>query len=152
MSLRVKALVKEYTNNWDAIGYLVSLQHQHGLRISEVLNISPNDITRQGNIIIRTLKKGENRIVTPIIGLAYFIDCKRYNIYPFQDFDRFMIYRIYKKAGIVYKGKGNSKNSVTHAFRHLNTLSLKNDNIDKDIIKKSLGHKSEKTQSEYGKQ
>lgn len=149
--LKAKALIEEYLNSCPVLSYFISLQMMYGLRVSETLNISSGDILFNGSISLRVSKGGENRIIVPIIGLDYFLRCRRGNVMPFKDFNRYWIYRLYKRYNIVLDQGDNKKKSVTHAFRHVNTSMLRKDKVDKDIIKKSLGHKKEKTQEYYGK-
>jgi len=148
---KAKALIDLYISTSPVLSYLIALQMFYGLRISEVLGISSGDILFNGSIALRTLKNGENRIITPTIGLDYFVRCRSSGIKPFQDYNRFWIYRLYKAHNIILDNGFNNKKSVTHSFRHINTTLLRRDDVDKDIIKKSLGHKSEKTQIHYGR-
>jgi len=136
----------------DNIAYvIIKLMYDNGLRVSEVLNISYYDILPNGNILIKGLKKSNNRIIFSTEFKEFFNNCKKHFITPFNGYDRFYIYRILKSFNISIKTKNSSKNSVTHSFRHLYIHNLKSVDIDLKTIQQQVGHKSIKNTANYGK-
>ena len=121
---------------------VIELQLYYGLRISECLNITTADISNTGHIRIRGAKGSNDRIVIPY-RFASFWQNEAKAILPIGNvYSRFWFYRQYKNLGL-YAIFGNSKvNSVTHLFRHLNILSLKESFNETDLTKKFIGHKS----------
>lgn len=121
---------------------VVELQLFYGLRISECLNITTSDISNTGHIRIRGAKGSNDRIVIPY-RFASFWQNEAKAILPIGNiYSRFWFYRQYKNLGL-YAIFGNSKvNSVTHLFRHLNILSLKDNFNETGLTRNFIGHKS----------
>lgn len=121
---------------------VIELQLFYGLRISECLNITTSDISNTGHIRIRGAKGSSDRIVIPY-RFASFWQNEAKAILPLSSvYSRFWFYRQYKNLGL-YAIFGNSRvKSVTHLFRHLNILSLKNSFNETDLTRKFIGHKS----------
>ena len=128
--------------------YFASLQQNFGLRVSEVLNISSGDIQPDGRIIIRGLKGSENRMVFSESGRKFFLNCRKYSIKPFADFDRYYINREYLKKSIFIKFANSDKKAVTHCFRHLYLTNLNSD-VDTDTKRKAIGQKSINSTKHY---
>lgn len=121
---------------------VIELQLFYGLRISECLNITTSDVSTTGHIRVRGSKGSNDRIVIPY-RFASFWQNEAKAILPIGNiYSRFWFYRQYKNLGL-YAIFGNSKvNSVTHLFRHLNILSLKDNFNETDLTRKFIGHKS----------
>lgn len=121
---------------------VIELQLFYGLRISECLNINTSDISSTGHIRVRGAKGSDDRIVIPY-KFASFWQNEAKAILPVSSvYSRFWFYRQYKNLGL-YAIFGNSKvKSVTHLFRHLSILSLKNNFNESDLTRKFIGHKS----------
>jgi integrase len=130
--------------------YIIDLLINSGCRVSEILSITPNDILLNGTVKINALKGGKNRIISSSDGRDYLINCRAIGKYPFMDYNRYYVYRAFKKWGISYVVKGNTNTAVTHAFRHANTELQRASNIEKEIIQSQLGHTSKSTQEHYG--
>lgn len=130
---------------------LTLLLYLNGLRISEALNLKYTDVISRNKAIVRGLKGSEDRIID--ISCLSFISDLRYdrNGYLFVDIDRFQVYRLFKKYGIIFRSKGNSRASVTHAFRHLYVRNMRLNSIDESLIQQEIGHKSIKNTNRYGK-
>jgi integrase len=128
---------------------VIELQLFYGLRISECLNITTSDISNTGHIRIRGAKGSNDRIVIPY-KFASFWQNEAKAILPIgKVYSRFWFYRQYKNLGL-YAIFGNSKvKSVTHLFRHLNILSLKESFNETDLTRKFIGHKSIKSTMHY---
>ena len=121
---------------------VIELQLHYGLRISECLNITTSDVSRTGHIRIRGTKGSNDRIVIPY-RFSSFWQNEASAILPLCNiYSRFWFYRQYKNLGL-YAIFGNSRvKSVTHLFRHLNILSLKESFNETGLTKHFIGHKS----------
>ena len=136
---------------YDSKIYLIlCIQLAGGLRISEVLNIRPNDIDGLGNIRINASKGGNSRIVTCLESAEYLLWCRKNSVYPFADYNRFYIYRIYKKYNLMVQPVNSSRKAVTHAIRHIQATAARTANFDNSLISNKLGHKNPNTQKHYG--
>ena len=133
------------------LGYIFMLQYSGGLRISEVLSIKLEDIARDYSIRIKALKQSESRIISGECIKDYLSECKKANCQPFMNFNRFFIYRAYKKAGIFFRAQSSTKASITHAPRHLKAQSLKEANFTNNEVGTVLGHRNKKNTERYGK-
>ena len=147
----VREVYKKLTRKNHVLGKVIELQLFYGLRISEVLNIHSSDINSLGQICIRGLKGSNDRIITPITNLEFYIKMRKLKIKVFQHISRFYVYREYKKMGISAQFNGNSKNSVTHMLRHLVIKNNKIEGYEMETIKQFIGHKSIKSTEHYGK-
>ena len=128
------------------------LLFEHGLRITEVLNIQKCDISRQGRIRIKGLKGSNDRIVTPIMFAQFWQSLPDFMLPLGSVYSRFYFYRWFKRIGI-YDVFGNNKRfSVTHMFRHHLALSLKNEFDDTALTQRVLGHRSIKSTLHYEKE
>ena len=130
--------------------YVAHLQLIGSLRISEVLELSPNQITLTGHIHVKGSKGSNDSIIFSGDAKEYLLKCKRNNVYPFADYNRFYCYRQYKKFGIKYDSNTSSKSSITHAIRHINVVSQRIENIDNVNISDHLRHKNKSNQKYYG--
>lgn len=141
----------EAIKNYDRrLYFIASLQYGFGLRISEVLEISPYDITSTGHVKVKGKKGSNERMIFSDILRSYFVDCKIRKIYPFNGIDRFYVYRSYKKFGLSRRFGSNKNSSVTHLFRHLASLAAKENGVSIETRAQQLGHKSTKSTQYYG--
>lgn len=132
--------------------YLISiLQFRYGLRISEVLDLYITDLLPNNYLKIVSKKKSENRLL-PVHDLIELFN--RFNMTSgkfFEGYNRFYIYRIYKKMGISAKFGNSTRNSVTHLFRHQLVKYFKANNIETSTTQSFIGHKSIKSTEHYEK-
>jgi len=128
---------------------VLELQFLYGLRISEVLNITPSDISPQGLIKIRGLKGSESRIIYAVMFKAFWQLMRVNNWMIPKSYNRFYFYRLYKKKGIYEVFGNNSKKSVTHFLRYNYLLSLLQQNMKIEEIQLILGHKSIRSTIHY---
>lgn len=132
--------------------YLIAhLQFVHGLRISEVLDIKHSDISPQGFIKIGSKKMSSGRIIHAGESLEYMHQCRASLVHPFAGFDRFFVYREYKRVGLMKFVPGNKKASVTHLFRHNASSQALKVGADIETRAHQLGHKSTKSTQHYGR-
>jgi integrase len=125
------------------------LQFQEGLRISEVLDVSPADILSNDSILIRAKKHSDNKIVTPARFQDFWLNYKKSKVAINETYNRFYFYRLYKKHNIYLNISTSQKASVTHSFRHLLIKRLQSENIDRETRARHLGHKNSKNQIYY---
>ncbi len=130
---------------------IATLQLSGGLRISEVLNIMPSDITSIGHVVVKGSKGSSDRIIHAGNATTYLLRCRLNSTIPFYGYNRFFVYREYKKLGIEYQSANSKKKSVTHAFRQVMVESNRTEKVDSELISKQLGHKNEKNIKYYGK-
>ena len=128
---------------------VIELQLYYGLRISEVLNINAADISSMGHIKIKGAKGSNDRIVIPFIFTSFWQNEAKPILPLVNTYSRFWFYRQYKNIGF-YALFGTSKvYSVTHLFRHLNILSLKENFHETELTQKFIGHKSINSTKHY---
>lgn len=128
---------------------VIELQFFHGLRISEVLNVTPLDITRNGRIRIKGLKGSYDRFVVSSNFLEFWINTGQHLLPLSNTYSRFYFYREYKKLGIGAHFGNSVNKSVTHYFRHAVALDSQNKFDNLSDTKMVLGHKSIKSTEKY---
>jgi len=131
------------------LAMLMKLMLANGLRISEVLQIKSGDISTGSRILIRGKKRSFDRVIDGSEFHEYLQMCRNNSIQPFAIFDRYHVYREFKKLGISIKFNGNKKNSVTHALRHIAGREIKNLSKSVETTGRALGHKSFNSTKHY---
>jgi integrase len=121
------------------------------LRVSEVLAIQPKDITPTGKILIKSMKGGNERLISSGEAKEFILKCKEIRRIPFEGCSRFWVYREFKKFGIYFQSSTSSKTSVTHAIRHITTASNRMVTNSNEVLAEQLGHKNKTTNQKYGK-
>jgi integrase len=132
--------------------YLCVIMIEGNLRVSEALRIKPKDITSLGKVKIEALKGSHSRLISSGEAKKWLLQCKKINRIPFEGWSRFFVYREFKKLGISFQSNQSTKNSVTHAIRHIVTAANRKVTDEPGIIQRDLGHKNQNTQKLYGKQ
>ena len=130
--------------------YLARLMFIGCLRISEVLSIKGTDITNTYHIKIKGSKNSNNKVVSCFELKSYLSTYKGHSIYLFNQFNRFYVYREFKKYGICFKSVNSSKQSVTHAIRHITSAEINDNSNDIDFKQILLGHKKQSNSKLYG--
>lgn len=125
------------------------LQLLSGCRVSEILNISHTDILTGGKILVKGLKGSDDRVIYSSRFTSYLNSCKMSLCDPFKYLSRFMLYRDYKKKGIMMLFKNASYRSVTHALRHLYIEELKGAGLTNANIQTNIGHKTSQSTLHY---
>ena len=130
---------------------VIELMAIGGLRISEVLNICPADISRSGNIRIRSLKGSAFRVIQPFIFKEFWLSGGN-GLLPLSSvFSRYYFYRLFRKYGLYATFGNNQHRSVTHYFRHLKGLDIQESFEDWNLTASVLGHKNINSTQYYGK-
>jgi integrase len=128
---------------------VIELQFLHGLRISEVLNITSLDITRNGRIRIKGLKGSFDRFVVSSNFTEFWTVTGQHLLPLSTTYSRFYFYREYKKLGIGAHFGNSLNKSVTHYFRHAVALDSQEKFENLTDTKMVLGHKSIKSTEKY---
>jgi integrase len=122
-----------------------------GLRVSEMLAITPRDIDELGRVKIKSLKGGSPRLVDTGMNADQFKVWRISGYLPWRTWTRFFVYRQFKKYGIQIDIEGNGKKSVTHALRHVSAQVSATIDPDLEATKAHLGHKSISNTEIYAK-
>lgn len=125
------------------------LQLLYGLRISEVLSITGDDIDRFGSIWIKGKKGSNPRQVIDTELLSFYLSRRLLCTGRIFEFDRFYIHRIYKSCGINHTATGSDKNITTHYMRHLFVKRMSVNSSDISELASIVGHKSESNTKGY---
>ena len=131
--------------------YLFLVQYFSGCRITEALNISVQDLTIDGLILIRGLKKSEDRVVSIPELIPLIRKSLSNNIDPFYSMNRFTAYRLLKNLGIGKLKSNRKRESVTHIFRDNHSKQIRTLTTSKVVLSQSLGHKNIRNTEYYGK-
>lgn len=127
------------------IAFLLELQMLYGLRVSEALKLAPCDYVGHGVFRAKTDKGGKNRMIRIVYNMDYIRSGIIYKLPLIDRYNRFYVYRVYKKIGIFKRYNSNKYQSVTHFFRHEIVKEMKRKNIDNETITSFMGWRSEKT-------
>lgn len=146
-----KALsLSEPSSSWPVpLKVFIRLQLVFGLRVSEVLSIEHSDILSLGRLRIRTSKRGVDRIIAFDDQYKYLQRCKANGVHPFADFNRFYVYRQYKKEGIMMFHDVDKKWSVTHSLRHFMVQQVMSEIDERNLVSNYIGHASKKSLDSY---
>jgi integrase len=127
------------------------IQKVSGARISEVLTLDYRNIMENGNIALRGAKRSNDRIVSSGEAWNYLKWCKDLKINPFEELNRFYVYRLYKSVGIILNTGKSEKFAITHAFRHIYVQQAEKI-VSTENIQKQIGHKSINSTKHYEKE
>lgn len=131
------------------VGIIYVLQSRYALRISEVLGISPKNITSSGTIIVKGLKGSNDKYIDIIELRNFFKECKVNNVSPFKNISRYFVYRTYKKFNINCSESYGTKTAVTHGFRYKKVREIQEIENDLTVSSIVLGHKSLSSTKHY---
>lgn len=124
---------------------LIELMAYWGLRVSEALNIDPQDIRPSGQIFVKGLKGSNDRYVSPVQFRQFWIHSQKNKFVDKYGIDRYYLYRVLKNYQILISFKNKHNNSVTHALRYIFVLEQLKAGATISEIKTILGHKNEKS-------
>lgn len=127
----------------------ISLQFQSGARVSDLLKVTYRNITDNLNVIIRQGKGSRAIIVKPAEFEEFWKNVRDNKLSPFDLYNRFSIYRLYKKIGISYDEAGKLHKSVTHAPRKLLAQDIYERSNEITDAQAALGHKSNNSTKYY---
>jgi len=150
-SLTLGTLNSAFRHHSEAFRALIWLIWASGARISEILQIKSSGISNDLRILISGSKNSNSRFILGTEFASFFSRCRDNNIHPFQEFDRFFVYRELKKKGFSMYFGDNQNAAVTHAFRHLAVLDMQP--VDKELTaaQQTIGHKANQSTHVYGK-
>lgn len=129
--------------------YIIDLMVSGALRVSEVLSITCNNITQTGHVLVKAGKGSNDRVVFSAEAKEFLLRCKGRGRQPFLDWNRFRVYRDFKKYNISMHIAGKTNNSVTHSLRQLVSRQLQLEGIPDTMRSKVLGHKSVSSLDHY---
>lgn len=130
---------------------LFIFQYSTGCRVSEALEILPQDITSTGGVLIRAKKGGQDRIVFVAELASFFRLKKASNVMPFHNMNRFTAYRYLRDMGVTKLKKGRKNESVTHIFRDEFFKANRSVTQDKGVLSRSVGQSSQRSTDYYGR-
>ncbi len=127
----------------------IALMFQEGLRVSEMLNISGIDVKPGLKIVIKGLKYSHNRLVQPISFRTTWERFQGVNLKIGDDWDRYWLYRLFRRYNIQLSHVTGQNLSVTHSLRYIYIKQLAAESVDIELIQKAIGHKSIKSTQHY---
>lgn len=139
------ALKRQCKTSW----IIAMMCKESGCRVSEALQAWGTDINKSGRWLIRSKKKGKNRIVNLSNQIIDNLHGVGRPVELFGHTNRFYVYRQFKKAGIILELDGYERARVTHAFRHEYANQLQELTKDERVIADGMGHKSNESQKSY---
>tara|TARA_R100000789_G_C2995341_1_gene147288 strand:- start:414 stop:1010 length:597 start_codon:yes stop_codon:yes gene_type:complete len=149
MSSTILTVLEQLKVEGGHLYYVLLLQYQYGLRVSEALNLRCSQISKGGKILVNGSKGSADRIIV-VPELARFGANSLvgdYKIFPY--ISRFHVYREYKKRGISLALNGTNKRAVTHAPRHVAINEVNELSKSKEKTRQFIGHKSIKSTEHY---
>lgn len=149
MIYAIESYILKNSNDNNIVTAVLSLMHYHGLRITEVLNIRPYDVLRSNRIRIKGLKHSNDRIVYIMSHGRFWASYGVSTSFLSDTYSRYYFYREFKKLGFYSRFGSNKKYSVTHLMRHNYVLSLKESDIETNLIQTTIGHKSINSTKHY---
>jgi integrase len=139
-------LIKQYSE----LQYeIIKILYLHGLRISEVLDISIYDHIKEDIWLIRVKKGGDNTTITISNWKKILMLSGGLNGKLFGSINRQTIHRTCVKYSLTIKKKNSVKNATTHSFRNNNAKLLMQKFGSSEIVKDIMNHKSKKSQETY---
>lgn len=128
---------------------ICELQLMNGLRVSEVLHITQSDITDTGLVKIQSLKGSGVRFVRSISYSDVFAKVRAGECFIDNRFNRYFIYRLYKKHGISFRFANHKNSSVTHLARHVLASDIANAYSNVRDAKVYMSHKNVNSTNHY---
>jgi len=130
---------------------ILDLLLSSGCRVSAIINPSGLIVRLNGLIVASETKTKQDIVFRSINFNDYFMQFAGNRFSLLTSYNRFMVYRLFKKYGISAQILDNSKSSVTHLPRHLvGSLTMQSTSNINDVSL-VLSHKSIKSSHTYGK-
>ena len=130
----------------------IALLFSSGLRISELLRLSRASLVGYNKLFVVGSKGSSDRIID-IVFAQEFTNRVLSSGIPIGDiYSRYYFHRNFKRLGFSAKFGSNENNSVTHFFRHMYALQLINNNVNRQLVSKEIGHLNSKSINYYDKQ
>lgn len=121
---------------------IAHLQLVYALRIGEVLSLKFEDVDKLGRCFVLGSKNSDSKIINV---REYYLFEQKLNGCSgliFSDFNRFYVYREYKKMGIYNQLTGRQNVSTTHILRHLSASEVAEKGKKMAVKQRLLGHKN----------
>lgn len=129
--------------------HLINFMTASSCRISEALKVNYWEITKTGHVKLHQSKGSGDRIVHSGMAMQYLLECLKSKRQPWADWNRFFVYREFKKFGIGLQLQGRKKKSITHSVRHTVAKQMKRAGMTIDDSKQALGQKNVKSTAYY---
>lgn len=130
---------------------ILDLLQSSGCRVSAIINSSGLIVRLNGLIVAHETKTKQDIVFRSINFNDYFMQYAGQRFLLLTGYNRFMVYRLFKKYGISAQILDNSKSSVTHLPRHLVGSLTMQSTSDINDVSLVLSHKSIKSSHTYGK-
>jgi site-specific recombinase XerD len=130
---------------------VASLVFQHGLRISEILNIKGIHIYPNDKLMIHGLKRSKNRLIHMGDVAVYLNRYRGSSSYVFEAYNYDYFYREFKKRGWYISVSSSSKLAVTHSGRHLLAQSMTVEGLEIEDLQEYIGHRNINTTKRYAR-
>lgn len=140
-----------YLNQPPIVLAIVELLVYYGLRISDVLRFTPDDVCRDGSIKITQAKGSSILFCHPIKYRYVWLELAHCGNEFKIIYSRQYFYRLFLKCGFYAIYSGNINKSVTHNWRHLRALAVFGSERDFKNITAALGHNSKNSAFYYSK-
>lgn len=131
--------------------YLYEFMIATACRITEALNLTNSDVTMTGHVRLKGSKGSKDRTIHGGMASTYLIKRSINRQQLWQDWNRFYVYREFKKYGISQIIGLNKKASVTHLPRHIVSSQIKKAGMSQKESIQALGHKTTKANDYYFK-
>jgi len=130
---------------------ILDLLLSSGCRISAIVNQAGLIVRLNGLIVAHETKTKQDIVFRSINFNDYFMQFAGMRYSDLTSYNRYMVYRLFKKYGISAQILDNSKSSVTHLPRHLVGSLTMQSTSDINDVSLVLSHKSIKSSHTYGK-
>lgn len=146
--LKIQSVMADMTVS-KSIKALIDLMYTNALRVSEVLQLETSNIYSSNSVVIKGCKGSNSKLAHLSYIVGYFdLFNKQYNVKIFP-YDRYFVYRQFKKIGLEFQSKISEYNQVTHCLRTMQIKKIdefaKNDELTQQIA----GHKKMKNTLYY---
>jgi hypothetical protein len=141
-NLEQRLEASKHLNLSDTLLAFIRLQHEFGLRISDMLKINHTNITSALDIIVNQSKGSKQLILHPRSNLDIWKSIKENNLDPMAVYSRYSLYRLYNKIGLSLPNEQKGNQSVTHSARKIKARQVFEDTQSIEITANVIGHKN----------
>lgn len=127
----------------------ISLMFQSGCRISSILALTHNDVSKSGRIILKQGKGSEPMVIVPCDFKDWWQCFRKLKLHYYESQNYTYYYRLFKKYKLTMSAHFGVKNAVTASARKMvaeDTMEMSGDLHTAQI---ALGHKSIKSTQYY---
>lgn len=129
---------------------IYELQRRHGLRISEVLRLTVDDLQDDQTIYVAASKGSFDRVLDDAELHAELSEISAAKTSgKIFDLSYSQVYRAYKRARVVEPGPSEDRRRVTHALRARRIQELDDQGLSIEQIADEIGHKDSQSTEHY---